>query len=226
MKTKTLVTWLGLAGLVGLTSGCETPEGTNAALLTLAGAGLEARAMNAGSLREAAGASALSHAAYALGQQQAELDAAKQGRSEININLNSDNNSNQETVNQPNPQAQTEYHFFACNYWKDFNNNGMADYPDEFVGIKTKFRKNEYMVLCGYLINNPAGDLITKIYNSKGNEIDTVKDQQVPSNTSRVIGGNFDFSNWLIERGGLGTYKAVWYLNNNFIGSTEFELTE
>ncbi len=42
--------------------------------------------------------------------------------------------------------AQLERAFFACNYYKDFNNNGITNYPEEYVGIKNKFRNYETIV--------------------------------------------------------------------------------
>ena len=126
---------------------------------------------------------------------------------------------------QVSPQPRT--YFFTCNYFKDFNNDGVGDYPNEFVGIKNRFRDDEKIVLVSYDEKSKKGQLVKwEIYNPSGKLIGT--DQtiyQYNGNTWRV-GENFDTTGWLIQNGGYGNFKAVWYLDGKYTGSTEFEIVK
>ncbi len=118
--------------------------------------------------------------------------------------------------------------FFACNYFKDFNNSGTGDYPEEYVGIKSKFKKYEGIRLISYVNVDVA--TLTKmnmqIYNPGGEKILDLK-ESTPSNVIPLLEkSGTDLTNFLLQNGGLGAYKAVWYLEKNFVGMCEFEITE
>jgi len=38
------------------------------------------------------------------------------------------------------------------------------------------------------------------------------------------MGINGDAMEWLIKKGGYGNFKSVWYINNAYADSTEFEI--
>jgi len=121
--------------------------------------------------------------------------------------------------------AQLERAFFACNYWKDFNNDGTTNYPEEYVGIKNKFRDYETIVL---VLHDGVGErgtkIVQKIFNPKGEEIYNVEKIFSQKGCSVIMGINGDAMGWLIEKGGYGNFKSVWYINNAYADSTEFEI--
>ncbi|MCP6727572.1 MAG: DUF1647 domain-containing protein [Patescibacteria group bacterium] len=115
--------------------------------------------------------------------------------------------------------------FFACNYWKDFNNNNAGDYPEEFVGIKNKFRDDERIILVSYdQLNMRGTEMEIKIFNPRGKEIYSRVDIYDSNGVVNRTGTEDDMMGWLIDNGGYGNFKSVWYVNDNYAGSTEFEI--
>ena len=112
-------------------------------------------------------------------------------------------------------------YFFACNYFKDFDRDGFWDYPDEYVGIKNKFRDDEKILLVSR-IQDKKGQLFKReIYNPSG---ELIGEHESIVKSNRVVKTRGKIMNWLIERGGYGNYKSVSYINDRYIGSTEFEI--
>jgi len=120
---------------------------------------------------------------------------------------------------------QEKPHFFACNYWKDFNNNGAGDYPEEYVGIKKTFIDNEKIILVSYDRAGTKGTkLDVKIFNPQGEEIYNDGFIYPRNGILRKYGENDDLMNKLIQKGGYGNFKVVYYINGNYAGSNEFEI--
>ncbi|MCP6727654.1 MAG: hypothetical protein KJI69_06610, partial [Patescibacteria group bacterium] len=115
--------------------------------------------------------------------------------------------------------------FFACNYWKDFNNNNVGNYPEEFVGIKNRFRDDEKIILVSYdQVNMKGTEMKIKIFNPRGKEIHSGIYIYDSNGMMNRTGAEDDMIGWLIDNGGYGNFKSVWYVNNNYAGSTEFEI--
>jgi len=118
-------------------------------------------------------------------------------------------------------------YFFACNYWKDFNNNGIGDYPDEYVGIKNKFRDDEKIILVSHDEKAKKGQLWKiELYNPSGEIIHKGKRVLPYSNVVMKTGENVNMMNRLIQNSSYGNFKAVWYLDDKYTGSTEFEIIQ
>jgi len=134
---------------------------------------------------------------------------------------------NQDFEGQARNNAQEQkVRFFACNYWKDFDKNGYSDYPEEYVGIKNKFRDNEKIILVSHDERNLKGcKWSMEIYAPNGKTIHKAERILTYSvGECARTGADFDMTGWLIQEGGYGNFKAVWYIDGNYDGSTEFEI--
>lgn len=135
--------------------------------------------------------------------------------------------------------------FFTYNYFKDFNGDGIIEYPVEYVGIKNKFQKDENLrisVLSNYMDRiNEAIETKTPTYVSPSSYFgNTSLSVEVYSpHGERVCEFNKIYSlskgeamftsslmPFLLEKGGLGSYKSVLKINNNFVKTYEFEIIE
>ncbi len=115
---------------------------------------------------------------------------------------------------------------FAANYWRDFDNNGLAD-PNEYIGIKNRFLDTESMILVLYK-QETESRVMWEVYGPKGDKI--FEDALNISNGAISVGGglnpdqtNFDLTNWLLERGGYGSYVIVWR-SMGIVETNEFEI--
>lgn len=112
---------------------------------------------------------------------------------------------------------------FTCNYWKDFNENGITD-SFEFVGVKNKFKKNERMVLVCYEMRGKECEY--KIYSPSGEEIYKTKIELPNYPVTNRCGGEGDLMEGLLKKSGVGNYKAVLYIDGKLNGMCEFEIVE
>jgi hypothetical protein len=118
--------------------------------------------------------------------------------------------------------------FFTCNYWKDLNNDGKADFPHEFVNGKTKFKKGEKLSL---VLQFTTPGLIgknvnVKIYDPRGELVLDTPPCKLPyENATMNFGEVLDLMEVLSSQGGTGVYKAAAYIDDGFMGSHEFEIT-
>lgn len=132
---------------------------------------------------------------------------------------------NQEKKQEQIPRLRTD--IFACNYFKDFNNNRYDDYPNEFVGIKNKFRDNEKILLVLYDEKSKRGQLAKiELYNPSGQLIYNREIVFQSNGNTWRLGEDFDMTGWLTQMGGYGNFKYVYYLDNKYVGSTEFEIVK
>ncbi len=158
-----------------------------------------------------------------------ERDIAEKSRDEtkqeVNVYVGEEEKEKENVYVERKKEPEQSRYFFACNYFKDFDGNGAGNYPEEYVGIKNKFRDNEKIILVSHDEKSKKGQLWKmEIYNPSG-EIIHKLELTVPYNGIVMkTGENFDMTNWLIQNGGYGSYKTVWYLNNKYNGSSEFEI--
>lgn len=131
---------------------------------------------------------------------------------------------------------------FAANYWRDFDNDGLAD-PNEFVGVKDKFYDTEDILLVLYGEQGAEREIRYEIYDPKGRlYVGQEGDTSTTGKTTTAMGAtavglNFNLTNWLIHGwrwekmegnltkiipldpndGRYGNYVIVWHSN----GATE-----
>ena len=145
---------------------------------------------------------------------------------------------------------QGKFYFFAANYWKDFNGDRKMS-PNEYVGIKKRFREDEKLMLVSHDaryglkgskiktdVYSPNGDLIDMVFTSGYTGLDTSWNI-INRNTGIIhvhgdLGDTYQrkdeknnktsFANFLSEKGGYGNYKAVLKLDGKYLASTEFEI--
>lgn len=195
------------------------------------------------------------------GQRSHEVQVAREGRSQVNVNVNhgGSGHSQQQPPNtvrssdgrlSPAPgykwvtDAPRDFRtipvppvphvvrkVFSCNYWRDFNANGITE-MDEFVGIKSRFRRGERIILV-YVIEpaNMQDTIRWQIISPSGKELaaGTNRNPGGGGGFSGRVGDNppdYDLIKWLFEQAGYGHYRFAAYLNGQFVGSTEFELYE
>ena len=115
----------------------------------------------------------------------------------------------------------TETFAFACNYWRDFNNNGSADF-DEFSNIKYNFRKDEKITIIGIIRSNLDGKILDKeILDNNGRTIKLEREPICKEQKDYVC--PFEINPQELER---GIYTAVFSSDRNYFTRTEFEVGE
>ncbi len=112
--------------------------------------------------------------------------------------------------------------FFACNYWIDRNQDGMVDFG-EYEGVKDSFRSFESITIVSTIYNKRGANLKCIVWSPAG--IPVSEDKSVVSfdvNISRLM-----FSpHQLKSLGGVGRYRAVWYVEDNPVNTTDFQLLD
>jgi len=214
---------LGLSGVLMLGAArCET---MNSADWLAIGAGGIARDENK-TEKQRKYAAYLEEIAKEQAQRQHEKDMAEESKDEgdeVNIYIEKEEKEEREEAKEE--ESNLGRYFFACNYWKDFNGNGLGDYPDEYVGIKNKFRDNEKIILVSHDEKSRKEQLWKiEIYSPHGEKIHESKEILPYNGIAMKTGEENDMMNWLIQNGGYVSYKTVWYLDDKYNGSTEFEI--
>jgi len=119
-------------------------------------------------------------------------------------------------------ELKSNVHFYVGNYWKDFDEDGGRDFPEEIVGKgKTEFRRNEPITFALTARNSKGQIGKIRLFNPRGGEV--FQEQRIFP---------YDNSNWsmekdvgrIVENYGGGTYKAVFYVNGEYVGGKEFEM--
>lgn len=121
-----------------------------------------------------------------------------------------------------NTQQMYNRHFFACNDYGDFNNDGVLSYPNEFLGIKNVFKNDEQIILVSYdPISKKGTKLDMKLFNSKGKEVFKAN-SLIYNQKGRVFSQKFNISKVNVKP---GTFKAVWHFDDYYwAGSTKFKI--
>ncbi len=129
-------------------------------------------------------------------------------------------NKDYQKQNRNNQQMYTR-HFFACNDYGDFNNDGVLSYPNEFLGIKNIFKNNEKITLVSYdPISKKGTKLYMKFFDLKGKEF-AEKNFGIYPKKSCVYHFTLNASKSEVKP---GDFKAVWYLDDYWAGSTKFKI--
>jgi hypothetical protein len=121
---------------------------------------------------------------------------------------------------------QNQRHYFACN---SLTGNTWT-YPRDYTGIKSVFRDNEQLILVDYDPSNKAGDVEKiDVYGPKGNlifeNIGTIPRDATPRETGSRDGSNAT-TKYFVEKGGYGDFRAVFSLNDEVVGETDFTITQ
>jgi len=140
------------------------------------------------------------------------------------------------------------FKLITYNYQHDFNGDGALDYPEDYVGIKNKFKKSEEIIICylpDFIDNNYLGKMHyteIDIFGPKGDKLWTLPINNDLRNARPgeigVAGGTVgiptpgskdsDLMESLINNslGGIGAYKVVLRQDGRYIKTHEFEITE
>jgi len=223
-RTRNSLIGLGLSGILmlGGISGCGTLSSWD--VLRFA-AGSTARDENR-TEKQRRSAAYLERIAREQAQRQHEKDLAEMGKDEgdeVNIYIEKEEKEKREE------ELTVERYFLACNYIKDFDKDGYIEYPDEYVGIKNRFRDNERISLVSYDEKTKKGQLWEmELYSPSGEDISNGLIELVAAQDRSGMcfsdNENFNVMNWLIQTSGYGNYRSVWRIDGNYVGSTEFEI--
>ena len=106
----------------------------------------------------------------------------------------------------------------SCNYIEDFNKSKRTEYPDDFAGIKDSFSLNEKVTV--YFGSDRTLDNIEyKVLNTNGEVIKTNKGRNCASCTLIFNDKKVDSESMRIDS---GSYKVLWYLNDQLIATSDF----
>ncbi|NCO11193.1 hypothetical protein CO038_00505 [Candidatus Pacearchaeota archaeon CG_4_9_14_0_2_um_filter_39_13] len=112
----------------------------------------------------------------------------------------------------------------TCNYMGDFDNDGMLDYPEEFLsdnepGMKDVFKMNEKITL-QYGASRQIPNIGLKLFDSEGRVVDEFTSDESLWAVQRIYNFGEDSDAHLHS----GKYRTVWYSGEKFIGSWTFEV--
>ena len=112
----------------------------------------------------------------------------------------------------------------SYNYISDFNKNGIYDFPEEHIGLKDKFSRNEKITVH---IGSPnlIPNISYKLLNRNGEIVDKydIKEDGHKEVLGIIRDYNHANSNSRITLT-LGNYAAFWYSGDEFLGKLEFEV--
>lgn len=133
--------------------------------------------------------------------------------------------SGSSTVSSPNNQF--GYLTFAtCNYFKDFNGNNIADYPQDFVNIKNTFQPNEQItVIC--LSDKRFQDISYELLDSRGSVVEKFEDSKkhgISAMYNFASEGIQNISPGQVDRLAPGAYRAVWRSQGKLVGTLDFKI--
>ena len=110
--------------------------------------------------------------------------------------------------------------FFSCNYWQDFNQDGMVG-NNEFRGVKNRFRANESICLVSKFYGQRGNHLTTRVWNGSNELVDEQKNiLNFENSVPRIQYGSWE----LFNKGGAGRYTVGWYLNDILVNVKNFDL--
>ena len=215
----------GLATLaIPLMAGCAT-SGNSAIFGGVLGA--LAGSPNA-SITESLILGAASNTTYLTSQNQAQIEAARAGKSDVSVRVYNELPKQEvkprqriSSLGKNASRGELEYKFYngfncswSCKGWEDKNGDGILDINE--VGVKDSFRVNEPFSLYGSF-NNEMGNIRLEVV--KYNKVIFQKPDKVYGGSQEIIVKNFE--NGLPEP---GEYTAYWYLGNAPILFNDFKI--
>jgi hypothetical protein len=115
---------------------------------------------------------------------------------------------------------QNQKHYFACN-----SSTGWL-YPDAYQGIKDVFNVSEPLELVDYDRYAKIGDQWKlDVIGPKGNIVFESKATLQKDGMAMQIGAK-DTTRFFYEKGGLGNYRAIFFLNDDETGEADFTIVE
>ena len=163
-------------------------------------------------------------ASQGIARYQVAKDLAERSRPVVNVNVNTGDAKTVQSENQtkravsksapPSPPLKV----FVCNYYKDFNNDGLIS-DDEYVGIGKKFSRGERIAFVGKLGNHWAGGKgLFKLFDQNGNKMYEHDFECTTDNFTMGI-------QYPTHSFKPGTYVGTFYYNGRFRGKTEIKVT-
>ena len=171
---------------------------------------------------------AASNTTYLTSQNQAQIEAARAGKSDVNVRVYNELPKQEvkprqriSSLGKNASMGELEDKFYngfncswSCKGWEDKNGDGILDINE--VGIKDSFRVNEPFSLYGSF-NNEMGNIRLEVV--KYNKVIFQKPDKVYGGSQEIIIKNFE--NGLPEP---GEYTAYWYLGNAPILFNDFKI--
>jgi len=230
MRTICLVLGLLAAGATLIGCADMTQDQQNSLGWALTGAALGNRAGNPALTADQRRASAaLAGVANTMGQQAGARDVARAGRNETNIILNNGpQDSARGTARNEEPGAGPSFRkseIFTANYWKDFNSDGIPNFPDEFVGLKSRFPKHEKITVFVSKVGTVGKLCKFEIYGPRGSVVYTCSETPSQDNMWH-LGREVDLMEELLDKGGLGNYKALLCVDGTLVATCDFEVAD
>lgn len=114
---------------------------------------------------------------------------------------------------------------FMCNYWSDDDNNEIVDIPREIVGYKRRqYFQNEKISIVTRSIGQEGKKLRNEIIDPNGNTVKNIESPIILRDNVNIM--SYDTVKIMTENNGPGNYRIKNYVDDEFQGSTEFELRE
>jgi hypothetical protein len=118
---------------------------------------------------------------------------------------------------------------FVCNYWKDFNENGVLDL-EECVGINNNFKQKDVICPVVQIFNSKGKKYEQRLYGPKGQKIEVLcfdrilplEDQAITPYTQELL----KILKKELSEAGVGAFKQVVYIDDKYTGSFEFTIEE
>jgi len=121
----------------------------------------------------------------------------------------------------------------CSNYVEDFDRNHSIDYPNDFMGIKEKFKINERISLIVWG-DKPFNGVDYKLLNQNGEIVESWS----KANNINIAGALYNMSEsefkkmhpdgklppGMIDKLDEGNYRAVWHSENNLVATFDFQV--
>ena len=115
-------------------------------------------------------------------------------------------------------------YYFVCNNWVDSNGDGTSS-CDEYVNVgKEIFRRGESITFVLSTRNIPVGSKISFVLFPPGYEKSKIKANLKTAFTNNVQPVQLAVGTDLLDKYGVGEYHVQWFINDNFVGRSDFKI--
>ena len=118
----------------------------------------------------------------------------------------------------------------SCNYVRDFDGDGVIEFPEEFVGLKDRFSRDEKVSVWLFL-DDLTRDLVYELLDNNGNIVESSNMEGQDFTELNSITGIYNDSSLMgdLPKGQInflesGDYRATWYSNGKFIAHWDFSV--